>query len=271
MTVQLQRRRELADFLRSRRARLLPADVGLPDAGLRRTPGLRREEVAMLAGVGITWYTWLEQGRKINPSDEVLASIARTLRLSSAETEHVFRLARTHPPANGTAAAVPPVLRLLVDRQDPAPAILIDARWDLLAWNRAAQEIFRYDLVPPADRNAAWLMFGSPLVREVCADWPRHARRVLGAIRAASADLLDDPRFVEVLERLRREHPEVRLWWDDQEVAPKTVTDKALRHPTRGWLQVEEVVLRPAVAPELQLVINLPRATSEPPARDGRR
>ncbi len=252
------RRRELAEFLRSRRARLAPADVGLPDAGLRRTPGLRREEVAVLAGVGVTWYTWLEQGRKINPSDDVLSSIARTLRLSSAETEHVFRLAGTHPPASTQPAEVPGSLRRLVESQDPAVAFLIDARWDLLAWSRAAEEFFQYEHFPVADRNVAWLMFASSRVREVLEDWPVHARRVLGAFRASSADLLDDARFQEVLGRLRREHPEVRAWWDDQEVGHKTVARKALWHPVRGRIEVDEVVLRPSVAPELQLVVNLP-------------
>jgi transcriptional regulator with XRE-family HTH domain len=251
------RRRELAEFLRSRRARVSPTDVGLPDAGVRRTPGLRREEVAILAGVGVTWYTWLEQGRKINPSDEVLASIARTLRLSAAETEHVFRLAREHP-VPGDQLEVPPALRRLVDSQ-PAAAILIDARWDLLAWNEVADGFWGYSQVPAEDRNAAWLMFASQRIKDVLQDWPQHARRVLGALRAASAELIDDARFGALLERLRANHPEVTLWWDDYEVKPKTVTHKVLRNPADGRLiEVDEVVLRPAVAPELQLVVNLP-------------
>jgi transcriptional regulator with XRE-family HTH domain len=248
------RRRELAEFLRSRRARLTPAEVGLPEAGIRRTPGLRREEVAMLAGVGITWYTWLEQGRKINPSDDVLASIARTLRLSSAETDHVFRLAK--PQRTNGVTKVPEVLRHLVASFDPAPAILIDARWDLLGWSRAAEELYRIDKVRVEDRNAAILMFDQ--CREVVEDWPAHARRMIGAIRAASADLLDDDRFLAVLEQLRRDHPEMSQWWDEPEVAPKTVSCKVLLHPVRGRMPVSEVVLRPAVAPELQLVINFP-------------
>jgi hypothetical protein len=218
---------------------------------LWRTPGLRPEEVVVLAGVGVTWYTWLEQGRKINPSDDVL---------SSAETEHVFRLAGTHPPAGTQPAEVPEVLRRLVESQDPAVAFLIDARWDLLAWTRTADYFFHFGEVPAADRNIAWLMFASPVAREVIEDWPVHARRVLGAFRASSAGLLDDPRFQEVLARLRRACPEVRAWWDDQEVEHKTVARKALCHPVRGRVEVDEVVLRPSVAPELQLVINLPVA-----------
>src|SRR5690349_19468023 len=240
------RRRELAEFLRSRRARLAPTDVGLPDAGLRRTPGLRREEVAILAGVGVTWYTWLEQGRKINPSDEVLAAIARTLRLSAAETDHVFRLAREHAPVG--RPEVPSVLRRLVDSQDPVGAVLLDPRWDILAWNKTAEELFGYSEVPDDERNAAWLMFAWPRVKEVLQDWPRHARRVLGALRVTSAELIDDVRFGEVLTRLRANFPEVDLWWDEHEVAPKTVARKVLRHPVNGLLmEVEEVSLRPAV------------------------
>jgi transcriptional regulator with XRE-family HTH domain len=254
------RRRELAEFLRSRRARLAPTDVGLPDAGLRRTPGLRREEVAVLAGVGVTWYTWLEQGRKINPSDDVLASIARTLRLSTAETEHVFRLARVPRPELGQPATeVPPALRRLVDVQDPAPALLIDGRWDLLAWNRAAEVVFRFSEVSPAERNSALMMFSRPRARQVVEDWPRHARRLLGAVRASTATMLDDDRLIATLDRLHREHQEVRDWWADHDVAPKTVADKAFHAEEFGRVEVDEVALRPSVALDFQLVINLPR------------
>src|SRR5207245_5242070 len=112
------RRAELGEFLKARRARLSPGDFGMPAGARRRTPGLRREEVAVLAGVGVTWYTWLEQGREINPSDEVLGSIARTLRLSDAETAHLFALARPAPAADHDPVA-PAALRALVESQDP--------------------------------------------------------------------------------------------------------------------------------------------------------
>jgi hypothetical protein len=137
--------------------------------------------------------------------------------------------------------------------------MLWDARWDLVAWNAAAHALFHFGDLPVGDRNAAWAMFGWPRVREVLEDWPQHARRVLAALRAASAELLDDERFGALLDRLRSAHPEVRQWWSDYEVGPKTVAEKAFRHPELGRIEVQEVVLRPAAAPELQLVINLPR------------
>jgi PAS domain-containing protein len=250
-------RHELARFLRTRRARLTPAAVGLPPGGARRTPGLRREEVAVLAGVGVTWYTWLEQGREINPSDEVLASIARTLRLSDAETAHLFALARPAPAADHEPVA-PAALRALVDSQDPAVAVLSDARFDVVAWNRSAEALFGYGSFPPDERNTVWLMFANPAMREILPDWAADARRLIAEVRGGSPAVLADPRFAALLDRLRREFPEARRWWDTHEVLQRGGLTKRFRHPVAGELLFERVVLRPVGAPELELKVLLP-------------
>jgi transcriptional regulator with XRE-family HTH domain len=170
------RREELADFLRKRRASLLPEDVGLPNGGRRRTPGLRREEVAQLAGVGTTWYTWLEQGRDVRASLEVLEALARGLRLTPAERVHLILLGRGEeaPERAAPPERVSPTLRRLIANLGPAPAFLLGRRWDYLAWNPAACAVFG-DLakVPRPQRNHIWLGAGlAPGRREV----PRRQR-----------------------------------------------------------------------------------------------
>src|SRR5689334_19482042 len=156
-----QRRRELAAFLRSRRERLTPAEVGLPAGGRRRTPGLRREEVASLAGVGMTWYTWLEQGRDINASDQVLAALARTLRLDPHEQAHLFTLAGV--PVAGASSddqVISPEIRAVLDQLHPYPAYVTNGRYDLLAYNRAYTALLgNLDALPFLERNTLWILF----------------------------------------------------------------------------------------------------------------
>src|SRR5579875_2262056 len=155
------RRRELGAFLRSRRERLTPADVGLPQSGRRRTPGLRREEVASLAGVGMTWYTWLEQGRDINASGQVLEAIARTLLLDAHERTHLYTLAGVTPPGVASDGhAITPQVRAAIDRLHPFPAFVSNGRYDLLAYNRAYQALIGdLDALPVEERNSLWIMF----------------------------------------------------------------------------------------------------------------
>src|SRR3954453_17313190 len=145
------RRTELADFLRSRRERVMPEGVGLPAGGRRRTPGLRREEVALLAGVGVTWYTWLEQGRRINASEQVIESIARSLKLNVAERDHLFRLAEITPAGKPSSRCLPSEVQDILDALDPLPANATNSRFDLLAWNVAYAALFP-DVVRPGGR-----------------------------------------------------------------------------------------------------------------------
>ena len=221
------RRRELGAFLRSRRARLRPAEVGLPDWGVRRVPGLRREEVAQLANVGLTWYTWLEQGRQARPSASVLTAIADALRLDTHEREHLFALARDpddqargpedHPSALASAG---PGLDTLVRGFEPAPAYAISARFDVLAHNRPAGLLFG-DLGPgpggPA--NMLHLGFTDPHWRTLIADWDQEAARHVAMYRAAMTIHLDDPAWTALPGRLAQLSPDFARFWASSDVA----------------------------------------------------
>src|SRR5579871_2484710 len=172
------RRREFAAFLRSRRERLMPSDVGLPDGFRRRTPGLRREEVALIAGVGATWYTWLEQGRDVQPSEEVLNALAVALRLDPAERRHLFILAdrpAQQPLATGPESVPRPLVRML-KRMTDQPAYVLGRRWDVLAWNKAAVAVFGdFGRLEGDARNLIHLMFANESHRRLLLDWEQLA------------------------------------------------------------------------------------------------
>jgi transcriptional regulator with XRE-family HTH domain len=250
-------RNELADLLRTRRDRLTPADVGLPAGSRRRTTGLRREEVAQLAGVSTTYYTFLEQGRDVRPSRQVVAALAGALRLSSAERAHLFQLAGITPAADDQAQAetVVPVVGAMVDRLDPFPAYLKGRRWDVLAANRAARALFTdWPARAPGDRNMVWWMFTDPAARKVYVDWEQEASDMLARFRAAAARRLDDPDFTDLIERLHQASPEVRSWWPRYEVAPVGGGTKHLHHPALGDVAFQHAVLQVADHPEQMLV-----------------
>ncbi|MEV0701258.1 helix-turn-helix transcriptional regulator [Saccharopolyspora sp. NPDC050389] len=232
-----QRRRALADFLRSRRDRLTPAEVGLPAGPRRRTPGLRREEIAQLSGVSITWYTWLEQARDISVSRQVLESLARELRLSPAERRHLFALADAAPPDEITDddAGVPAALQRMVDALDPNPAYLLDANWDLVAWNRAEAALIG-EPVMMADRNLIRLVFTEPRIRALLADWTGQARNLLAQYRADVAPRLGEPRIEALIAELRRNSPEFDRWWADQDIAEFSSNRRVFDHPRVGRL-----------------------------------
>ncbi len=177
------RRGELGDFLRTRRGQLVRADLGLPPVGRRRTTGLRREEVAFLSGVSVTWYTWLEQGRDIQPSRQVLDAIARTLRLSPPEHAYVLSLAgysAPPPPAEPIPQAAPPHVQRLLDALDSYPAYAIAPDWGISGWNPAYARLYpNVAAVPVSDRNLLWLVFTDPYVRDLLPDWESDSRRFL--------------------------------------------------------------------------------------------
>jgi transcriptional regulator with XRE-family HTH domain len=255
------RRAELADFLRQRRAALQPDDVGLPNGGRRRTPGLRREEVAQLAGVGTTWYTWLEQGRDVRASLEVLEAVSRALRLTPAERTHLILLGRGEepPPAKATAERVTPTLRRVIENLGANPAYVIGRRWDYLAWNRAATIILG-DLaaIPPAKRNHVWRTFTDPMRREMFTDWERTYPILVAKFRADSARHLGDPEFEKLIHALRHSSPEFCEAWRRHEVSAAGSGRKELRHPTEGTLVFEHAVFTPADAPEQRLILYSP-------------
>jgi transcriptional regulator with XRE-family HTH domain len=264
------RRGELAHFLRSRRASLKPQDVGLPNGGRRRTPGLRREEVAQLAGVGATWYTWLEQGRDVRASLDVLEALARALRLDQAERTHLILLGRGEepPPCKAPAERASATLRRLIENLGPNPAYILGRRWDYLAWNDAATIVLG-DLgrVPRAQRNHAWLTFTDPARRERFSDWQRGARLLVAKFRADSARHLGDPEFESLIAALRSASPEFARAWDRHEVSQSGEGRKDVRHPSAGMLSFCHAVFHPAEAGEQRLVLYTPLPDNDTPAK----
>jgi transcriptional regulator with XRE-family HTH domain len=266
----VRRREELADFLRRRRESIRPEDVGLPTGGRRRTPGLRREEVAQLAGVGTTWYTWLEQGRDVRASFDVLEALARALRLTPAERGHLILLGRGEeaPACKPPAERVSPTIRRLIENLGLSPAVVLGRRWDYLAWNRAACALYG-DLgsIPKPIRNHLWLLFMDPRRRELFSDWQRSTRLAVAKFRADSAAHLGDPSFEELIQSLRQSSPEFCKVWKRHEVARSGEGRKELNHPTAGKLVFEHAVFNPAEAPDQRLILYTPVPETDTPAR----
>jgi transcriptional regulator with XRE-family HTH domain len=264
------RRQQLADFLRTRRARLQPGDVGLDGSGRRRTPGLRREEVAQLAGVGTTWYTWLEQARDVRPSAQVLDALARALRLDGAERAHLFQLGRGEqtPPPSAESERVSPALQRLIDNLGPVPAFVRGRRFDYLAWNRAAAVTMSDPArFPKGRRNAIWMMFTDPLRRTLVVDWEKNARTALAQFRAASARHLGDPAFAELIDALHDASPEFSAWWASHEVGAPAEGRKQLQHPEVGRLVFEHATFRLGEAPDQELQLYSPLPAHDTPAK----
>jgi transcriptional regulator with XRE-family HTH domain len=264
------RRAELADFLRNRREALRPEDVGLPGGGRRRTPGLRREEVASLAGVGTTWYTWLEQGRDVRASASVLESIAGALELTPAEHAHLMLLGRGEQVAQGRAPkeTVDPTIRRLVENLGPSPTCLTGRRFDFLAWNEAHSVVFGDPSeMPDGRRNLLWRIFMEPRTRKLHPDWEEGARRIVARFRSEAARHIGDPDFDDLISALQEGSPEFRKWWDLHEVATSGVGRKTVRHPTAGKLVFEHAVFRPQESPEQRLVLYTPVPQANTPEK----
>jgi transcriptional regulator with XRE-family HTH domain len=259
------RRQELSDFLRNRRGRIAPSDVGLPPTNRRRTPGLRREEVAQLAGVSATWYTWLEQKRPIGVSCGVLNNLARVLRLDSAERTQLFQLALRQPILDSPSRpeTVSPLIRRLLDQTDPIPAFVLGRRWDVLAWNRAALAFFfDFEQVPANERNSLWLIFTNSTLRSLIVDWRTRAQDTLARFRADYGRHAGDAHFVQLVERLKSVSPEFAEWWPRHDILPMTEGRNAYDHPQVGRMIVEHTTFSVSDNPELRLVVFLAAAAS---------
>jgi transcriptional regulator with XRE-family HTH domain len=250
-------RGELAEFLVSRRRQTAPGTVGLPAGRSRRTPGLRREEVALLAGVSHTWYTWLEQGRDIRPSRQVMDALARTLRLTPAEHEYVLRLSGNGGAAPvGTLEVMPAHVQRLLDALGSSPAYAITPTWSIVGWNRAYERLYPgVAAVPAAERNLLWVVFTDPAVRALLGDWATDSRRFLTQFRAEVGPRLADPEVVDLVTRLQAASPAFREGWASHDVDRFSSTERRFEHPAVGSLVLEHHQLTPSDAPGLQLVV----------------
>jgi transcriptional regulator with XRE-family HTH domain len=266
------RHQDLGDFLRTRRAAVDPIDVGLPAGGRRRAPGLRREEVALLAGVSVTWYTWLEQGRPVNPSRSVLDAVARTLLLDDAEHAHLLVLADEgggpSAPSDDGDGLPPDALVRAVEALDPSPAYLLGPRWEYLAWNVAQGRLYPSAAeLDDEDRNLLLIVLGDAAARALIVDWEDEARNMVTEFRAATAGRRRDGRLDELVARLRRTSPEFDRWWSDHDVAGFHSRLRRYRHPTAGLLTFEYQAFVPAEWPAYRLVSQLPVPGDDSTAR----
>ncbi|WP_280171619.1 helix-turn-helix transcriptional regulator [Agrobacterium pusense] len=231
----------LGAFLRDRRMRLEPASFGF-QPGRRRTPGLRREEVALLANISPTWYTWLEQGRGGSPSAHVLDRIAKGLMLTEPERDHLHILAFGHPPEPRYRQhdGITPRLQYVIDAMPFSPAIIRTATWDVVAWNKAAAVILTdYAKLPKEKRNVLRMMFSDERMRAAQDDWRTVARYVVGAFRADAARAGAGVEIRQLVEELSASSPEFKAMWDDNEITSTREGVKSLHHPILGRINLE--------------------------------
>jgi len=254
------RRAELGGFLKTRRAGLRPEDVGLPPGPRRRTPGLRREEVALLAGVGVSWYTWLEQGRPINASSQVLDAVARTLQLDGAERWHLYRLAEAMPLRSWASATVIPdavcdVLRTL----DPLPAVLINSRFDIIETNDAHEEMFwNWHSLPCVHKNLLWCAVTEPRAREMLLNYDEEVPHMVARLRAAYGQHIGDREWEEDIRRLASLSPEFAELWARHEVAAPAARTLRFRHPEAGPMTLTRTELDVSALADLRIAVYSP-------------
>jgi transcriptional regulator with XRE-family HTH domain len=251
-------KQQLSEFLKGCRARLSPVQMGLPEQGRRRTPGLRREDVAALAGVSVTWYTWLEQARDIKVSAEVLDRICSTLCLSSEERDYLFALVqRRAPPHVPVTEPVTPALQRMLDAL-AVPALIKTARWDVVAWNSLVTKVFRdYDRLAPEKRNLLRiLLVDDTSYQKDPASHYATARRILSKFRVDYSQYSDDPAFDALVESLNRDSALFRQLWNNPEVMNRS--EAIAYHPQQGGMWFEHTSYSPEGSPTLRLVIFVP-------------
>ena len=252
------RRQALGEFVRSARARITPQMAGLPEGARRRTPGLRREEVAQLSGISVTWYTWIEQGRDVSVSPAVWARIASVLHLGRAERAYLFELAECADPQHPREAAEGAAgqLRACVDAIR-APAYVLDHAWNVLAYNEAMRELFDDWPARDASPNLLRYIFLDPAARQLVVDWEQRARRVVAEFRADAAANLDAPEVAALVDALNRESAMFAHWWTRHAVIEREGGLRDFDHPRGGRLTFQQVTFRLATHPELKLVMLL--------------
>ena len=253
--------RSLGAYLRNRRTKLDPASFGFAGSGRRRTPGLRREEVAQRADISATWYTWLEQGRGGSPSADVLDRLARALTLTDVEREHLFLIGLGRPPEiryRGSDAITPRLQRLL-DTLTYSPAIVKTATWDVVAWNRAAAAVLTdYGALPPDQRNILRMIFSKSRVRTVQPEWEAVARFVVAAFRIDAARAGADAEIAPLVDDLCRSSPEFASMWRENDVQTHGDGVKHLDHPEVGLLALEYSAFAVDGRPDLGLIVYNP-------------
>lgn len=249
----------LGEFLRARRERLTPEEVGLPSYGYRRTPGLRREEVAQLAHIGVSWYTSLEQGRNVHPSDQVLDNLASALNLSPVERRHLFLLSKQDGMEEiGTFEEVSTGLERTVLALEPHPAYIMGKYWDLLLWNRAAEFVFRF---PPYSKdvnskpNLIRRYLSDPVIRETSSNWEENVQVMIARFRADCARYPQDAKLIGLIEEFKQTSEHFRKYWPRHDVQTVSDCHKLWDHPLIGKMEFEHVTLQVPTQPNLKVMI----------------
>jgi len=252
------RRRTLGEFVRSARARITPRMAGLPEGMRRRTPGLRREEVAQLSGISVTWYTWIEQGREVSVSPAVWARIASVLHLARAERAYLFELAECADPQQprDEAGGTPGLLRECMDAIG-APAYVLDRAWNVRAFNAPMRELFDDWPVRDAAPNLLRYIFLDAAARELVVDWEQRARRVVAEFRADAGAHLDESDVAELVDELNQGSSVFAHWWTRHAVVEREGGLRDFQHPRRGRIAFQQITFRLATHPELKLVMLL--------------
>ncbi|HEX3974084.1 MAG TPA: helix-turn-helix transcriptional regulator [Stellaceae bacterium] len=261
VTASSDRRRELGGFLRAQREKLSPATVGLAAGARRRTPGLRREEVAQLSGISATWYTWIEQGRDVSISPHALARLGEALQLGRAERAYLFELAGKRDPRNGTTTAeeIPAAVVASV-AAIACPAYLLDQCWSARAWNKPAAQLFVGWLDDGGERNLLRYIFLAPAARKLICDWEERARRVVAEFRAQVTGYLDDPTLRDFVTMLRHESNSFARFWREHGVLGREGGARNFNHPRDGLVTFEQVTFDLANRPGLKLTMLVPPA-----------
>ncbi|MDD5176716.1 MAG: helix-turn-helix transcriptional regulator [Sterolibacterium sp.] len=258
------RRSELGQFLQALRQRSAPAAFGFPAGNRRRTQGLRREEVAQLAGISPTWYTWIEQGREINISSAVLDRLAQTLQLNRSERAYLFEMAgRRDPQSAQTEEDSVPTALVAMLADISIPAYIMGSYWDLLAWNAPAAKLFTgwLDRKQPASAplpNLLRFVFLLPQSRQFVVDWETRARRIAAEFRADCRNRLEDPALQRLIEELSQASPDFARYWKQHDVLERQGGQRAFNHPKRGLINYQQVTLRPEEQAQLKLVLLKP-------------
>ncbi|RKW71902.1 helix-turn-helix transcriptional regulator [Galactobacter caseinivorans] len=259
-------RKELGAFLRGKRTAADRAEYGLPPVGRGKTTGMRREEIAFLSGVSVTWYTWLEQGRDIHPSRQVVDAVAVNLRLNQAEHDYVLGLSGFTPsprPVPLAPGPVPAHVQQLLDTLDPAPAFAVSPHWDIAAWNQSYEGLFPgIATAPPEERNLLALVFTDEYVRAMLPEWELTSRQFLGEYRSEAGARMGGPAHVRLVAHLRHASPDFAAAWDEHAVLRFESRQRRFIHPVAGELLFDQLKLVPQDAPELHVVAYLPDADS---------
>lgn len=257
---------ELADFLKTRRAKILPSQAGLSTGTRRRTPGLRREEVTQLAGIGLTWYTWLEQGRPIHVSTQVIENLSKVLLLDKQERIHLYLLANQPLPTDipGYQGTVSPILQHVLDSLIFCPSLVTDQRWNVIAWNKAACLIFDdFSEMNVRERNIVWAMFTDDKYKQLFVDWNLHAKGLLGRFRSAFGQYIEDSWLAQFIDDLKIQSTEFNLWWPLHEIQSNSEVYKQLNHPVAGILDFEVSNFDVSDNSGLKLIVHVPLSETD--------